>query len=125
MKPDSMLTHPEWIIEAGQQVTNLGAGNSLEGLGKHEPALACYINEAAAGIAGKLSLSGAPTPVVQGLHEDMLAIIMTSIQALRRGHYELWKDTIVGSRLVELDDSLQAAPCKPRRKKKNSTDPGE
>jgi hypothetical protein len=46
----------------------------------------------------------------------MLAVILTCLQALRRGHYELWKDTVVGSRLAQLDASLQASPRRRRRK---------
>jgi hypothetical protein len=115
MKPDAMLINPEFIIQARQEVADQGAGKSLAGFAKLEPALAAYIYETTAGIAGKMALAGAPTEIVQGSHEDMLAVILTCVQALRRGHYELWKDTVVGSRLAQLDASLQA---RPRRRKK-------
>jgi hypothetical protein len=123
MKPDAMLINPEFIIKARQEVADQGTGKSLEGFARLEPALAAYIYETTAGIAGKLALAGAPTELVQGSHEDMLAVILTCVQALRRGHYELWKDTVIGSRLAHLDPSLQAAPR--RRRKKNPDAPSE
>jgi hypothetical protein len=118
MKPDAMLINPEFIVKARQDIADQGTGKSLEGFAQMEPALATYIYESTAGIAGKMALAGAPTEVVQGSHEDMLAIILTCLQALRRGHYELWKETVVGSRLAQLDASLKAAR---RRRRK---DPG-
>jgi hypothetical protein len=116
MKPDAMLINPELIVKARQEVADQGTGKSLEGFAQLEPALATYIYETTAGIAGKMALAGAPTEVVQGSHEDMLAVILTCLQALRRGHYELWKDTVVGSRLAQRDASLQAPPRRRRRK---------
>ena len=73
-------------------------------------------------VAGRLSLSGAPTEVVQGSHEDVLEVVLTCIQAMRRGHYALWKDTVTGTRLAQLDPSLQP---KPRRRKKDQTNETE
>jgi hypothetical protein len=63
--------------------------------------------------AGKLALAGAPTEVVQGVYHDVLTIVLTGIQALRRGHFELWKDTMAGSPL-----SPKPAPRLHRREKK-------
>jgi hypothetical protein len=119
MKPDAMLINPEFIVKARQEVADQGTGKSLEGFAQLEPALAGYIYETTAGIAGKMGLAGAPTEIVQGSHEDMLAVILTCIQALRRGHFELWKDTVVGSRLAQLDATLGAGPRRRRKK-----DPG-
>jgi hypothetical protein len=123
MKPDAMLINPEFIVEAQQRVAGRGTGKSLESFAKLEPALAAYIYEATAAIAGKMVLAGAPSEVVQGSHEDMLAVILTCIQAVRLGHYALWKDTVIGSRLAQLDASLQAASR--RRRKKNPEDQSE
>jgi hypothetical protein len=116
MKPDGMLIDPEFIVDARQEVADKGNDQSLAGFAKLEPALASYIYETTAGIAGKMALAGAPTEVVQGSHEDILAVILTCVQALRRGHYELWRDTVIGSRLAQLDASLQARPRRRRHK---------
>jgi hypothetical protein len=124
MKPDGMLVEPAHIIRARQDVAKQGNHAVLNEFGKIEPALVSFIVDALAGVAGKLSLSGAPTELVQGAHEDVMAILLTSVQALRRGHYALWKDTVVGTRLEQLDDTLKA-PTKRRARKGKATEAGE
>jgi hypothetical protein len=116
MKPDSMLVDPEFLMDARQEVVQVGVGTALDAVGESEPALASFIYESLAAIAGKLALSGAPTPLVQGLHEESLTLVLTCIQSLRRGHYELWKDSIKGTPLAKLDPSLKAKPTRPRKK---------
>jgi hypothetical protein len=117
MKPDSMLVEPEHIVNARQDVAAKGASHALNEFAKTEPALASFIYEALAVVAGKLSLSGAPTELVQGSHEDMLALILTCVQALRCGHYTLWKDSVTGTRLAQLDPSFLPKPFSRSRKK--------
>ena len=46
----------------------------------------------------------------------MLALVLTCVQALRRGHFELWKDTMTGTRLAQLDPAVQAKPRRRRKK---------
>jgi hypothetical protein len=124
MKPDSMLVEPEHIVNAGQDVAAKGSGQSLADFAQTEPALASFICESLANVAGKLSLSGAPTELVQGSHQDVLAVILTCVQAMRRGHYALWKDCVTGTRLAQLDPSFQ--PKTPRRsRKKDQTNGSE
>jgi hypothetical protein len=116
MKPDGMLVEPRFIVVARQDVAAKGSGQALTEYGQTEPALASFIHESLAAVAGKLSLSGAPTELVQGTHEEILAVVLTALQALRRSHYELWKDTVTGTRLAQLDPSLQAKPRRRRKK---------
>jgi len=110
MKPDSMLVEIEHIESAQTDVATKGCCQFLSDLAQMEPHLTSFIYERLAVIAGKLSLSGAPTELVQGSHEDMLALVVTSVQALRRGHYELWKDTMSDTRLAQLDPTSAATP---------------
>jgi hypothetical protein len=117
MKPDSMLVEPEYLIGARQDVAVRGGDQVLSEIAQKEPALASFIFEGLSGVAGKLSLSGAPTPLVQGSHEDVLAIVLTCVQALRQGHFELWKDTMTDTRLAQLDPCFGA---KPKRRRKQS-----
>jgi hypothetical protein len=118
MKPDGMLVEPEQIVRARQDVATKGTGQVLTEFGQAEPALAAFIYESLAAVAGKLSLSGAPTELVQGTHEEVLAVILTSLRALRRSHYELWKDTMTGTRLAQLDEEFRAAPRRVRKKRR-------
>lgn len=124
MKPDGMLVEPQHIVSARQNVAAKGGPETLSEVARTEPALASFVFESLAVIAGKLALSGAPTQIVQGSHEDMLALVLTCVQALRRGHYELWKDNMVGTRLAQLDETFQVPP-KRRRKKGQGGEPSE
>jgi hypothetical protein len=116
MKPDGMLVEPEHIVRANQDVSGKGGAEALAELGQLEPALASFLGEGLATIAGKLALSGAPTPLVQGAHEDLLALALTCVQALRRGHYDLWKDSMTGTRLAHIDPAFRARPRRRRKK---------
>jgi hypothetical protein len=117
MKPDGMLVEPEHIIRARQEVAAAGGDETLAALGQSEPALASFLFDGLSAVAGKLALSGAPTPLVQGAHEELLTLALTCVQALRRGHYDLWKDSMTGTRLAQLDPDFQP---KPRRRRKKS-----
>src|SRR5262245_58652272 len=116
MKPDGMLVEPEHVTAAFQDIANRDSDEALAELAKTEPALAAFIGQQLTSTAGKLALSGAPTPVITGLHTDVLTTVLTSIQALRRGHYQLWRDTLTDTPLAQLDEQFQ--PPKRRRRKK-------
>src|SRR5262245_56590347 len=120
MKPGSMLVGPEHIIGARQEVAAKGSSQSLSDFAQTEPALASFIYEGLAVVAGKLSLSGAPTELVQGSHEDVLAVVLTSIYALRHGHYALWKDTMAGTSFAQLNPSLRSKPRRQRKKEETN-----
>jgi hypothetical protein len=119
-----MLVEPAHIFSARQDVASKGNADAFAEFGAAEPALASYIIETLASVAGKLSLSGAPTELVQGSHEEVLAAILTCVEAQRRGHYELWRDTMTGTRLAQLDESFRP-PAKRRRKKNSGAEPKE
>jgi hypothetical protein len=119
-RPDSMLIEPGHIVAARQDVGEDGQPGSLEDLATREPALAAYISEGMASLAGKLALSGAPTPIVQGLYGEALTLLLSSVEAQRRGHYDLWKGTVVGTRLENLVG--EKPPAKPRKKRGRKTD---
>jgi len=116
MKPDSMLVEPEHIATTRREVAAKGSGACLYEFAQIEPALASFVHESLVSAAGRLSLSGAPTELVQGSHEEILSVVLTCVQAMRSAHYSLWKDTVIGSRLAELDPSLEPKP-RPRRKR--------
>ncbi len=116
MKPDGMLVEPDHVTAAFEDVARRGGEDALTALAETEPALAGFIAQHLAAMAGRLALSGAPTPVVSGVHGEALATVLTAVQALRRGHYHLWRDTMTGTRLAQLDEQFQ--PPKRRRRKK-------
>jgi len=117
-KPDSMLVETEHLVAANKDVGTRGQGKSLDDLSRREPALAAYLQEGLAAMAGRLSLSGAPTPLVKGVHDEALHLALTCVEALRRGHYDLWQGTIIGTRIETLEAA--AKPARRTRKKKDS-----
>ena len=120
MKPDGMLVEPKFIVRACREVARRGGPEALAEIAKQEPALAAYLRESLAAAAGKLALSGAPTPVIQGVHEEVLTVVLTCVQALRQGHYALWSDTLTGTPLARLAEEFEAPRGKrPRRSRRN------
>jgi hypothetical protein len=116
MKPDAMLVEGDFLVTARQAVATKGAPLGLKELGLAEPILAAFIHESLAAVAGKMALSGAPTEIVQGVHEDVLGIVLTCHQALRLGHYELWKDTMLENVTSETPGESQTKRKRPRKK---------
>lgn len=119
--PDSMLVQHAHIIAARGQIAETGHQAALEGLLEREPALAAYVSQAMATIAGKMALAGAPSEVVQGVHADVMLLMLSSLEASRAAQYELWKDSIVGTRLEVLakpDPEPEPPPAKKPRKRK-------
>ena len=107
MTPDSMLTTQRMVHSAEESVQEQGWESAWRDLKEQEPMLADYFENRSTMIAGNMALAGAPTNVVQGVYNDIMEITLTAISALRRGHYELWKDTEVGGTLMEMLDEDQ------------------
>jgi hypothetical protein len=140
--PDSMLVKHTHIMDARTRISEQGHQAALEALLDREPALAAYMSQAMATIAGKMALAGAPTEIVQGVHADVLLVMLSSLEASRAAEYELWEGTVVGSRLEALtkpdpepgseapseptNEEIPAPkatpPRKPRKRKKPDTD---
>jgi hypothetical protein len=106
-----------FLLKARREIARRGTDRALTALGRLEPVLAAFLAEGLAAIAGKFALWGAPLSAVRGSHEEMLALALTCLQALRRGHFELWRDTMSDTRLAQLDPSLRARPRRRRRKR--------
>jgi hypothetical protein len=121
MKPDSMLVEFNHIVSARKDVTAKGSAAAFNEFAESEPALGSFLYESLAAAAGRLALSGAPAEVVQGAHEEVLGMILTCVQALRRGHYDLWVKDMTGTRLAQLDETFR--PTRPRRRKGRKSGP--
>lgn len=121
MNNDAMLIEPQTIAGARTSVAEQGPQAALQALAKSEPALAMFVAESLATTAGRMALSGAPTGVVQGVHEDVLATVLTCVESIRRAHFELWKDTELGARLK----ALAAAPEQKKVARKRRVDNGD
>jgi hypothetical protein len=118
MNPNSMIVEAEYVIGAREEVATKAADDALAELAQGEPTLAGFIEDRLAAVAGKLALSGAPTAAVQGVHEDVLTVVLTGIQALRRGHNSVWKDSMPASPLIQMESSPQPKPPRQRKTQK-------
>jgi hypothetical protein len=123
MKPDGMLVEPKSIAWASREVARRVGSKVLAEVGGQEPALAAYLQESLVAAAGKLALAGAPTPIVQGVHEEVLPVAMTCVQAPRQGHSASWKDMLIGTPLARLAEGFEAPPQKGRRRPRHKKGP--
>lgn len=121
VQPDSMLVDADHIVSARHDIGQVGSPEALDDLSGREPILGAYIQEGMASLAGKLALAGAPTMLVQGVYNEVLALLLSSVEAQRRGHYALWKDCITGTPLERLEPPQtplgEKKRGKPRRKR--------
>ena len=112
MKPDSMLTTDAMIAEGRAQVRK-AFRETWKAFARSEPELADFIQHEILEICGKMALAGVGTAAVRGASADFNRLVLTAILAIRRGHYELWKDTVSGTRLADLWQSVQNPSEKP------------
>ncbi len=91
---DGMLVGQVTLLHACEEVDELAAENGAQGpideLAAFEPTLASYIDAHCEAIAGRLALTGAPSPVVQGIYRSILLMTVSAVQAMRRGQYDYW-----------------------------------
>ena len=100
---DSAIIGGEAFEQAVKHVAD-NENEALECLEEREPILAGFIERTLTTMAGKLSLSGAPTEIVQSCHEHVLGVALISLEASRIAHYELWKDAADGEHLEKIND---------------------
>ena len=98
MKPDSMLVDPGMIVKANREVAD-SEREALDELKQREPVLGNWIEREMLGLAGKMGLSGTAPEILIGSHCEFSAILLTALEAVRRGHYALWQDSLSGTPL--------------------------
>ena len=62
--------------------------------------------ELAAFVKARIELLKCRPVTPEGRRLEVLAIITAAIASLRQAHYQLWKETVIGSRLAQLDPTL-------------------
>lgn len=110
MNTDAMLVDSQCLADAIGQVPPAEVPRVFEHLQQQEPVLAGHIGESLIAIAGRLALSGAPTELVQGVHGDLLHLVLGALQALRFGHYRLWRECVPAERLPDPEVPPPAPP---------------
>ncbi len=95
MKPDSMLVEPQYLFDATCKVEERGWPTVLSELSSVEPALTRFIEDRLAQVAGRLALAGVTRSLIQCNNTEVAKLVLACFEAVRRGHYELWKDVPV------------------------------
>src|SRR5262249_2974910 len=102
VKHDGMLVSDVVLSQSCQQAdavaSEKGAQGLVDELAAFEPILARYIDTRSEIIAGRLALTGAPTPVVQRGYGEMMARPIPPVLAMRRGQHNYWSGS--------MDDSM-------------------
>jgi hypothetical protein len=65
----------------------------LEHLEQVEPDLACYVMETLSDLHHQLLALGAPAKRTRRIYSQVELFVLVCITALRKGHYELWRQT--------------------------------
>lgn len=97
--PSDQQVSARAVLDAEMTLRHRGARRSLEELEQVEPDLTNYLLESLSVIHQKLLALGGPARASQRLFLEVQHLALVCITALRRGHYELWKQSDTGSQL--------------------------
>ncbi|MCI0458972.1 MAG: hypothetical protein L0Z62_18595 [Gemmataceae bacterium] len=110
MRDDTLVS--EQALEVAYSELHEHGSEALWGrLLEAEPHLGNYLKHNATLVAGRLALSGAPQPVIEGVHNDLVATCAFVYLALRQGSYEIWQGTALGERLRALQREPEETPA--------------
>jgi hypothetical protein len=98
---DDTIVSGQALQEALDTLERKGIEATLGDLLQAEPVLGGYVTQNATLVAGKLALAGAPQSVSQGVHTDLLANCLLVYLAVRKGTFEIWKETALGEKFQE------------------------
>jgi hypothetical protein len=98
---DGMLTTHQMIHDSAKQV-RARFRQCWADFAESEPELADFLVSEAMRFCGVLAFNGAPQSVLRGANEQMRRLTLTALMSMRRGNFELWRDTALGPRLAEL-----------------------
>ena len=108
---DDTLVSEQALQVAIDDLGRRGAEALVEDLMQSEPRLGGFLTQSATLVAGRLALSGAPQPVIEGVYGDLLGACAFVYRALRHGSYEIWQGTALGERLQVLDAAAVSEPA--------------
>lgn len=105
------------IAKIGQQGVEQAAANAA-GL---EPQMMMYIRQNLLQIAGRLTLSRAPSELIGEMNEQVLALCLAIFDAQRQAQHRLWAKTLPNTPLAKEVDLLMPKPkTKAKTKPKTS-----
>jgi hypothetical protein len=109
------------VLAALTELRRVGVRLTLRQLEQVEPDLTDHLLETLFYIHRNLLALGGPARQSQRLFRDIQSLTLVCIIALRRGHYELWRDSEIGGQL-ESDSDAPVAPDTPDTPEPPETD---
>lgn len=91
------------ILDAELEIRRVGRYRALEELEHFEPDLAAYLMESLGHINAKLLRLAGPVKPTHRLYARIEMLCLACITALRKGHYELWRQSQDGKHVEQLD----------------------
>lgn len=91
------------VLEAVMEIRRRGRYRALEELEQVEPDLAAYLMESLGQINERLLRLGGPVRPTRSLYARIELTALACITAMRKAHYELWRQSDDGKSVERLD----------------------
>ena len=102
-----MLVSLRGLEQLQKSIWKDGVVAALDDLSEIEPGVARYLDHCVGWIFQKLRDSCVKVDVVDAVQNDAILMAMTIIAGIRLAHFRLWEDTMIGTRLVQIDPRLR------------------
>ena len=96
------------VLDAELSLRRQGPHQVLHELEQVEPDLTSFLLETLTDIHQAILKLGGPARASQQVYMEVQRFSLVCITALRRGHFELWKQSDAGAQLEDDDDSSSA-----------------
>lgn len=110
------------LLATHKRAVEAGPSASLQAIFDVEPDVACYIESALRWIFDGFRRVNNPPNIVRAVENDVILLLAAVFTAMRDANYDLWRNTMVGTRLAQIDPNLEKNH---RRRKPKAEDAGE
>jgi hypothetical protein len=110
-----MLVSLKALSQLQKSIWKRGVAAAIDDLLEIEPGVARYLDYCVGWIFQQLRDASVDLGIVDAVQDDALLMAMTIVAGLRIAHFRLWKDTMIGTRLAQIDPQLLRR--KPKRDK--------
>ena len=98
--------HARAILAALAEFERQGSQRAMQTLEQLEPDLAEFTFERLTAIYHGILALGGPARKSRRLYRQVQTLVLVSIAALRQAQFESWRQSVTGTRLAQLDPSL-------------------
>ena len=109
MSSDQQVT-AKIVVQALLEFERRGVTATLQNLEGVEPDLSEFVLERMTDIHHEILALGGPPKASRRAYRRVQTLVLVTIAALRRSHFELWRQDATGTRLDQIDPSLEPPP---------------